>query len=354
MTGKVRIRSVQVENTQDAGFYYDRGLAFSGKSDYLRAIADYSSAIGAKRDFAVAYFDRGLAYEGNEDFASALDDYRTALSLALPEPWHSRAIARIDDIHAKLAAAPKQPAAAVLVTPFATLLGHRVALVIGNAGYVGKLALRNPTNDASDVAAALTRVGFKVLLKTDLNKPALDQAFADFAHEAVDADAAVFYYSGHALEVGGRNFLMPIDVQQLADEEEVPYKMARVEDALQDIRRAKGVKIFVLDACRDNPLAADLKLHSRTGALTRGLARITNADGILVAYAIQAGEVAGDGDGRNSPFTSAFLANVEKPGVEVVQLFRTVANEVSKTTGGNQVPEISISGSLPEFYMRPE
>jgi tetratricopeptide (TPR) repeat protein len=335
--------------------YNNRGIVYETKHEYGQAIADYSSAIGAKRDFAIAYFDRGTAYEGNEDFASALDDYRTALSLALPEPWRSRAISRMDDIHGKLAAAPKQITPAVAVTPpIATSFGHRVALVIGNANYVGRLALRNPSNDANDVAAALTRVGFKVLLRTDLIKPALDQAFADFAHEAVDADAAVFYYSGHAMELGGRNFLMPVDVQKLADEEEVPYKMARVEDALQDIRRAKGVKIFVLDACRDNPLAADLKLRSRSGGLTRGLARIANADGILVAYATQAGEVAADGEGRNSPFTSAFLANVEKPGVEVVQLFRTVANDVSKTTGGSQVPEISISGSLPEFYMRPQ
>jgi hypothetical protein len=91
---------------------------------------------------------------------------------------------------------------------------------------------------------------------------------------------------------------------------------------------------------------------SPTIGLTRGLAKIANANGILVAYAMQSGDVAADGDARNSPFTSAFLANlIDTPNVEIVQFFRKVATDVSKATNGDQVPEFSISGNVPEFYL---
>lgn len=283
-----------------------RGVAYVSKGDYVRALGDFDKAIQLKPDFADAYATRGVAY----------------------------GIARI-----ALAAA----SAAIDVD-------RRVALVIGNSSYENGLALPNPVNDASDVAAALSKLGFEVLLKTDLDKKGMDRAFAEFAGKVIEADAALFYYSGHAMELGGRNYLMPIDAQ-LKTEDDARYEMARADDVLEDIRQAKGIKIFVLDSCRDNPLATALKMRSRSGGLTRGLAKIANGDGVLIAYATQSGDVAADGVGRNSPFTTAFLANIAAPNLEIGQLFRKIATEVSKATGGEQVPEFSISGDVPEFYL---
>jgi TPR repeat protein len=356
--------------------YGERGATFGNKGDYARALLELDRAIQLKPDLGYAYYGRGLARDAQGDTTRALDDFRAAARL-IPgsDPRNGGALARIIEIEKTPAPKvkrefdwpedePVMKGSAPIVTsgfdegtgalaaaPSAIHLDRRVALVIGNSLYEKSPVLRNPVNDARDVASALEKLGFDVLLKTDLDKRAMDRAFAEFASKIVEADAALFYYSGHAMELGGRNYLIPVDAR-LATEEDARYEMARADDVLEDIRQAKGVKIFVLDACRDNPLATALKTRSRSAGLKRGLAKIANADGILIAYATQAGDVADDGDGRNSPFTSAFLANVEAPNVEIGQVFRRIAADVSKATDGDQVPEFSISGMLPEFYLR--
>lgn len=231
---------------------------------------------------------------------------------------------------------------------------RRVALVVGNAGYDGDLALANPVNDATDLAAALGRLGFDVLLRTDLDKPAMDAAFGEFAVAASGADVAVFYYAGHAMELNGRNYIMPIGAK-LESEATVPYELARVDDVLDELRRASGVRVAILDACRDNPLASRLKAataRSRGGTPSRGLARIANTEGMLVAFATQAGATAADGQTRNSPFTAALLTHVATPGLEIGQMFRRVAKDVHDATDAGQLPELSIS-LLGEFYLNP-
>ena len=228
---------------------------------------------------------------------------------------------------------------------------RRVALVIGNSAYRNTLALPNPGHDAADIAAALKRVGFAVIEAHDLDKRGMDDAFKAFAREASDADAALFYYSGHGLQFQGSNYLMPVDAK-LEGAEDLPYEMSRVDDILADLQRAKGMRILMLDACRDNPLAQQLQARlgaSRSAGLSRGLARIELTVGLIIAYATQAGSVAADGSTRNSPFAAAFLREVETPGLEVGGLFRHVARDVYDTTGGKQLPEISLS-VLGDFY----
>lgn len=229
----------------------------------------------------------------------------------------------------------------------------RVALVIGNGDYGGKLALPNPVNDASDVAASLKRLDFSVILKTNLDKVGMDAAFGEFAAAAEGADVALFYYAGHAMELGGRNYLMPLGAR-LETEATVPYQLSRVDDVLDELRRAAGVRIAVLDACRDNPLADELKSRStrfRSAGLTRGLARIDNAEGMLVVFATQPGKTAEDGTGRNSPFTVALLRNIETPGLEVGQIFTRVAKDVYEATGKAQLPDMR-GLVIGEFYMK--
>jgi uncharacterized caspase-like protein len=231
------------------------------------------------------------------------------------------------------------------------LADRRVALVIGNSAYQNTVKLPNPRNDAGDVAKALKNVGFAVIEGYDLDKRGMDDAFRRFAHEAAGADAALFYYGGHGMQFQGANYLMPVDAR-LTGIEDINYEMARVDDVLADLQRAAGVRIVLLDACRDNPLAQQVLSKAsptRSLGVSRGLARIQQTAGTIIAYSTQPGAVAADGGGRNSPFASAFLDEVAKPNVEIGSLFRRVAADVYKATDERQLPEVTIS-LLGDFY----
>lgn len=233
---------------------------------------------------------------------------------------------------------------------------RRVALVVGNSHYSNaSLFLANPKNDAEDVAAALRGIGFEVIQAIDANKRDLDLNMAKFARLATDADAALFYYAGHAVQYQGRNFLMPTDAE-VEDEISFRYQMTPLDDVRAALDRGDGVKIVILDACRNNPIVNALRRKKKSGdsrsvdAVRGGLAKIDKAQGMVVAYSTAADEVAADGDGRNSPFTSAFLKRLKEPGLEVEQLFRRVAADVNAQTGGRQRPETYVS-LLSNYYL---
>jgi hypothetical protein len=227
----------------------------------------------------------------------------------------------------------------------------RVALVIGNGAYRNAPRLPNPANDAADVAASLRRAGFDTILATDLDKPAMEAATIQFARAARTADIAMFYYSGHAIQFAGVNYLAPTDVK-LIDEADL-RRMIRVDDIVSDLQQAKNLRILVLDSCRDNPLADELKRSigmTRALPLQRGLAKIDSPQGMIVAYATQAGRTADDGGGRNSPYTAAFLKHIDEK-EEIGSIFRRVSADVYETTKHEQLPELSLS-LIGEFYLR--
>jgi uncharacterized caspase-like protein len=192
------------------------------------------------------------------------------------------------------------------------LADNRVALVIGNGAYAHVPHLANPSHDAEDVAASLRRTGFQTIVGIDLDQAGMQDAAIRFARAARTADVAMFYYSGHAFQFAGVNYMVPIDAE-LHDEADL-RRMTRVDDVVADLQNAKNLRILVLDSCRDNPLADELKRSigmTRSAGIGRGLAKIDSPEGMIVAYATQAGRTAEDGDGRNSPYTAAFLRNVE-------------------------------------------
>jgi hypothetical protein len=226
----------------------------------------------------------------------------------------------------------------------------RVALVIGNGAYQNAPRLPNPTNDAAGVAAALKRAGFDTILATDLSKAGMDEATIRFARAARTADVAMFYYSGHALQFAGVNYLAPVDID-LRDETDL-RRMTRVDDVVADLAKARNLRILVLDSCRDNPLAEQLKRSigaSRALPLQRGLAKIDSPEGMIVAYATQAGRTADDGDGKNSPYTTAFLKHIDEK-EEIGSIFRRISADVYETTKHEQLPELSLS-LIGEFYL---
>jgi uncharacterized caspase-like protein len=231
---------------------------------------------------------------------------------------------------------------------------RRIALVVGNSNYNNpSLALSNPKNDAEDVATALRSLGFEVVQAIDANKRDMDLSMAKFARLATDSDAALFYYAGHALQYQGRNYLMPVDAE-VEDEVSLRYQMMPIDDVRAALDRASGVKVMILDACRNNPVVETLrrKAGGETRALggVRGLARIDKTQGTVIAYSTAADEVAADGQGRNSPFTTALLKRLKEPGLEIEQLFRRVASDVNTATGGRQRPETYVS-LLSDYYL---
>jgi hypothetical protein len=233
----------------------------------------------------------------------------------------------------------------------------RVALVIGNSDYETRLKLFNPRNDAQDMADTLRSLGFDVILRVNADRQGFMQALAEFSRAVSGAEIGLFFYAGHGLQFSGSNYLMPVGAQ-LQDEVSIRFELIALEEVQRALDGSAGVRILVLDACRNNPLAAELtrsmRARSRDAAITRGLARIEQARGSVVAYATQANEVAEDGVARNSPFTRALLDSLREPGLEIGTMFRKVATRVYQATGGKQVPELSISLLSEVFLNRNE
>jgi len=230
------------------------------------------------------------------------------------------------------------------------LADKRVALVIGNGAYVNEPHLPNPAHDAEDVSGALKRSGFEVIAGVDLTQAAMEDATIRFARASRSADVAVFYYSGHAMQFNGINFLMPVDAK-LEDEADLK-RMTRVDEILDDLQQAKNMRILVLDSCRDNPLAESLKRSiglTRGASLQRGLSKMEAPIGTIISFSTQAGSTARDGDGRNSPFTSAFLKHIEEP-QEIGDILREISSDVYDTSGKTQLPELSLS-IIGKFYL---
>jgi uncharacterized caspase-like protein len=233
----------------------------------------------------------------------------------------------------------------------------RVALVIGNSGYETRLRLLNPSNDAQDMADLLRSLGFEVILRVNADKQNFLQALAEFSRAVSGAEVGLFFYAGHGMQFNGNNYLVPVNAQ-LQDEVSVRFELVALEEVQRALDRSAGVKVLVLDACRNNPLATELtrsmRASNRDASIARGLARIEQARGAVVAYSTQANEVAEDGTARNSPFTRALLDNLREPGLEIGAMFRKVAARVYEVTGGKQVPELSISLLSEVFLNRGE
>lgn len=230
--------------------------------------------------------------------------------------------------------------------------GDKVALVIGNAEYqsVGRLA--NPVNDAADFAAALERVGFEVTLAIDLDFVGMHRALQAFSREVEGAEIAFVYYAGHGIEIDSRNYLIPVDAT-LDSDRDVALQAISLDLVTQTVDAAKSLRMVVLDACRNNPFASRMVRTSASRQIGRGLAEIEPTGATLVAYSARGGTVAADGTGRNSPFMTALLGNIEKPGLDVSLMFRKVRDEVLAATDNRQEP--FVYGSLPgeEVYIVP-
>jgi uncharacterized caspase-like protein len=231
-------------------------------------------------------------------------------------------------------------------------VGHaekRVALVIGNSAYQNAPALMNPRNDAQDIGKSLRDLGFSTIVATDLDRAGMNDVLDRFSRTVGGAEIALVYYSGHGMQFAGKNFLLPVEARLENTDDVNRFRLMPLDDVVDVLQGAPGARVIILDACRNNPVEDNLKrrLASIPGAnrdafLTRGLTRVVT-NGLIVAYATQANDVASDGTGRNSPFATALLHHISAPDLDLRQMLFNVQDEVDRLTAGKQRPELSIS-----------
>jgi hypothetical protein len=239
-----------------------------------------------------------------------------------------------------------------IATPCSGNAEQRVALVIGNSTYQNVSALPNPVNDASDISDSLKRLGFGVTTLTNAKFDDMRRALIGFGQQARGAEFAVVFFAGHGMEIGGENWLIPIDAQ-LATDLDVANETIGLQSLTRAVSNTTKLGLVILDACRSNPFLPKMQRTNLTRAVDRGFTRVEPNDNVLVAYSARDGTTANDGSGRNSPFTGSLLKNIETPGLEVTFLFRIVRDDVMAATKRAQQPFIYGSLSKDFVYLKP-
>jgi uncharacterized caspase-like protein len=230
---------------------------------------------------------------------------------------------------------------------------RRVALIVGNSQYVHTAALPNPRNDAQDMATSLRQLGFEVTTGFDLDQTGFARTIDDFARALDGADVGLFFYAGHGLQINEKNYLVSTSAK-LESAFLVSSETIELDAIVRMMESKTGTNLIFLDACRNNPLADNLKRSlatiNRSTNLGRGLARVepTGRD-TLVAFSAAPGQEAADGRGRNSPFTAALLNRMPQPGLEVSVMLKEVAADVRAATMNAQRPQ-QLSDMTKTFY----
>ncbi len=350
----------------DVGSLSSRSTANRIAGRFKEAEADLLRAMAIDNRVAELYTSQGQLAESNQDIAKARDSYRRALTLprsvrfmnkpGMPLLDGTRAQATAQARLAVLDGAPGNSDDAKTPTADAP---KKLALVIGNGAYAGVAPLPNPASDARLLVQQLRQIGFEATQGIDLKGEDMRRQVNDFLLKAPTANIALIYYAGHGVQIEGKNYLVPVDARlndgknSLGELIDLDFIMAGLDDKLR-------ANIIVLDACRNNPFEQTIGAQANAGraiAIRSGLAPqaglstgATLGAGTLLAFATAPGQVALDGDGSNSPFSSALGRHITTPGLELQQMLTRVRSEVVSATKGKQVPW-SNSSLLGEVYL---
>ena len=365
----------------------NRTSIWRAKGDFDRAIADGSEAIRLAKEkppvnimtppnsvLISGYTHRALAYEAKGDYAHAREDYQATLTIVASDAGSkaNQATAKVrlslvtdaaapiprDAPSPAASPAPQQTGTAPSLSPVPAVRGTRMALIIGNGAYAHVKALPNPANDARAVAKSLRDIGFTVSEGVDLDRAAMQKMTRDFLRAAARAQVAVVYYAGHGVQVDGRNYLIPVDVE-LKPGTGMTEAMIDMDTIMAGLDDQVRTNILIFDACRNNPMAQQVASTGANRAIegASGLAAPTSLGagatlgaGTLIAFATAPGQVALDGEGANSPFSAALSRHIGTPGLEVQQMLTRVRAEVVSSTKNKQVPW-SNSSLLGEVYL---
>lgn len=347
---------------RDYMFLNDRGLVYLDMRDIERALADFNDALAVQPNFGKALSNRALAHAYRQRYGLALADMDRAIAL---EPdtalfYHNRALFHLFAENYDLAEADARRAsqlqpgignaelilaqagaakAAIAARKLAPPTKARIALVIGNGNYRYGPPLPNPAHDAEDVARELTKIGYKVYgyPKIDLTRAEMYAAINAFYEAAKGAESAIVWYSGHGQEFVevdgdfGRNYVIPVDAKIVSSKGIRKYGIA-LSELLLAVTPAKGLRMVIVDACRSNDFdpAVPFRGFSREGRL-----------GMFVVYSTRPGTFATDGNGRNSPFAEAFVAEMRaNPKDELRALLARVTQRTSAATQMQQTPDV--------------
>ena len=365
-----------------------RGDLYRYKGEFQRALQDYdlllSKDYGPRGENVSALTGRGLTFERMGDFGKAKFEFEKVVASKnvsdhdVTRISRETAVARLAALNAGIsqpliAASAPRPSSPTSIPTLNTSVsapevskqtglpvGRRVALVIGNSSYKSVPELTNPQKDAEAVAASLRNIGFEtVTLAADATREKLIDALRAFANEAEKSDWAMVYYAGHGIEVNGQNYLIPVDAKLAADRD-VQFEAVPLDQVLAALEGAKKLKLVLLDACRDNPFAPQMRKTAApevmaaastaggkvgTRSIGRGLGEVKVQGASLVVFAAKHGQTALDGEGANSPFAVAMVQRIATPGVEINKIFRLVRDDVMEATAGRQEPYTY--GSLP-------
>src|SRR4051794_11586640 len=343
--------------------YVHRALAYEAKGDLDRAKLDYAAALQGQASDAGSKANQATAKVRLSLLSEPLPAPRTATTAtplqagkaAPPPPASAPAPAKPAGAASRLAPAADEMRKRAETEKEAV---RRVALVIGNSAYARVRPLPNPTNDARAMAKSLREIGFVVTEGTDLDRTAMQATIRDFLRDAARSQVAVVYYAGHGVQIDGRNYLVPIDIEFRAGSgmTDTMMDMDTIMAGLDDQVRTN---ILILDACRNNPVAPKLASAGPARDIEAGAglaapatlgAGSTLGAGTLIAFATAPGQVALDGEGANSPFSAALTRHIGTPGLEVQQMLTRVRAEVVAATKGKQVPW-SNSSLLGEVYL---
>ena len=330
-----------------------RANAYLGKGNLDAALDDYNQVLKTNPNYVRAYVGRGQLYEKRRNLAAARADYRSAANAVAArrediDTTLARRVAK-EQLEALLGTAA--PAPAGKTTPSAPAGPRKVALIVGNGAYRNVAPLDNPPRDAKLLASTFRELGFAtVTLAPDLSRDKFFATLHEFGMEAEKADWAVVYYAGHGMEIGGVNYLIPVDARLKADSDAETQAVA-LEQVIAAVAGARKLRLVMLDACRDNPFEKTMQRTIALKLVNRGFSNIEPEAGFMVVYAAKHGETALDGDSANSPFATVLARVIKEPKIEVRKLFDIVRDDVWKATNRTQQP--FTYGSLPgreDFY----
>jgi tetratricopeptide (TPR) repeat protein len=306
-----------------------RAEAYIGKGNLDAALKDLNAVLGMNPNHVRAHMDRGQIFERRHELAQARADYRSA----------AFAVTKYDEIEVAMARqSARERLDALMSQGPSTSAGRRIALVIGNGAYRNVHPLDNPPRDSKLIAASLRDLGFQtVTLSNDLTREKFFEVLRSFAADAEKADWAVIYYAGHGFEVGGVNYLVPVDAR-LAVDKDAETEAVALDQMIAAVGGARKLRLVMLDACRDNPFAPTMKHTIALQLVDKGFSDIEPSAGFMVVYAAKHGETALDGEGADSPFATALAHDIKEPHVEVRKLFDIVRDDVWNATRHAQQP----------------
>ena len=223
---------------------------------------------------------------------------------------------------------------------------QRLALVIGNSAYQ-TAPLKNPLNDAEDMAVNLKNLGFEIIIKKNADQRTMEDTIRYFGKQLRNGGVGLFYFTGHGMQVNGRNYLIPIDAK-IESENDVKYEAVDAGRVLGQMEDAENkINIVILDACRNNPFSRNFRTSEA------GLARMDAPKGSIIAYATAPGEVAADGSERNGIFTKYLMKHMMEPNLPIELVLKQARIDVARATGGRQIPW-EASSLMGNFYFNLE